>query len=98
MPMETLQNVRDLSLAYDSEPEDPVSIVFSFDNLERFEFSCSGSEDEEALVTLHVDDIAASRLKVVKISDFTNQINLFWFSVSKSYGMRSKSVVSQSCR
>ncbi len=72
--------VRDLKLAY-SELDNPVSInLSSFTNLERFELDGCGSEDEDALVTLHVDEIVPSSLKIVNFYGFANTVNLFWFS------------------
>eukprot|EP01040_Poterioochromonas_malhamensis_P002644 gene2644-2810_t len=80
LPVETLQNIRVLRLAY-SEPEAPVSInLSSFKIVELFELTGFGSEEADALVTLRVNEIAPSNLKVVHLSDFRNAVNLSWFS------------------
>ncbi len=80
LPVETLQNVRVLKLAY-SEPEAPVSVnLSSFKIVEQFELTGFGSEEADALVTLHGNEIAPSSLKVVHISDFRDAVNMSWFS------------------
>ncbi len=87
LPLETLQSVRDLNLAY-SELDNPVSInLSSFTTLERFELEGCDSEDEDALITLYVDEIAPSSLKIVKFYNFANTVNLSWFSNVREIGL-----------
>eukprot|EP01040_Poterioochromonas_malhamensis_P007731 gene7731-8349_t len=81
LPNETLQSVKELKLAY-SIPKDLFSInLSSFINLERFELSGFSEEDyDDDDLVLHVNGIAPSSLKAVKISAFANTLNMSWFS------------------